>query len=91
MCVAECGLHQTSGLDGFADLRLAHIITGMGTVIEDLEVSVRTSMFLQSLGVTTLEELLAMPEIKAPHRMVAAELQELFDELEVGGQVSNFV
>ncbi len=62
----------------------------MTRAIEDLEVSVRTSVFLQSLGVTTLDELLAMPEIKAPHRMVAAELQELFAELEVeyAGKIS---
>jgi hypothetical protein len=52
--------------------------------IDELEVSVRTAGFLQSLEVSTIGELLELPVIRAPHRLVAAELAEIFDELELG-------
>jgi len=52
------------------------------TAIEDLELSVRSSMFLQELGVATVGELLALPTIRAP-RLVVAELSELLSELGV--------
>lgn len=50
--------------------------------IAELEVSPRTAAFLESLGVGTLGELLDRPEIAAPP-MVAAELEVLFDEMDV--------
>jgi hypothetical protein len=36
------------------------------------------------LEVSTIGELLELPVIRAPHRLVAAELAEIFDELELG-------
>ncbi len=50
------------------------------TPLDELDVSVRTSEFLADLGVDTVGELLALPEIRAP-RMIAAELQVIIDEL----------
>jgi cell wall assembly regulator SMI1 len=44
---------------------------------------VRTTGFLQSLEVSTVGELLALPVIRAPHKLVAAELSEVFDELQL--------
>jgi cell wall assembly regulator SMI1 len=51
--------------------------------IADLEVSVRTAAFLQSLNVTTLGALLSLPRIVAPHRLILGELEMLFDDLGV--------
>lgn len=53
-------------------------MTTNGTAIDDLELSVRTAAYVQSLGVTTLEELLAVPRLVLERKMMAAELRELF-------------
>lgn len=60
------------------------------TRVDELEVSVRTSDFLGSLGVITLGELLGLPEIRVPDTtrpkmaaMMLAELRDLFESLGV--------
>jgi cell wall assembly regulator SMI1 len=52
------------------------------TAIDELEISVKTTAFLQGLGVSTLGDLLDLPKIEAP-KLVATEILALFDELEV--------
>jgi cell wall assembly regulator SMI1 len=52
------------------------------TPIQELEVSVRTAGFLAKLGVTTVGELLALPQLRAP-KLVAAELQAVLEELDL--------
>ncbi len=52
------------------------------TAIDELEISVKATAFLQGLGVATLGDLLDLPTIEAP-KLVASELLALFDELEV--------
>lgn len=52
------------------------------TAIDELEISVKTTAFLQGLGVSTLGDLLDLPRIEAP-KLVASELLVLFDELGV--------
>jgi cell wall assembly regulator SMI1 len=53
--------------------------TSLDTPLDDLDLSVRTYGLLCQLGVTTLGELFAVPEIKAPARVIA-ELTALLDE-----------
>ncbi|HEY4178271.1 MAG TPA: SMI1/KNR4 family protein [Kofleriaceae bacterium] len=63
-------------------------MSGRDTRIDDLDVSVRSAELLQSLGVTTVGQLVALPRIEIPSdwpvktaRLVAAELSELINEL----------
>jgi cell wall assembly regulator SMI1 len=50
--------------------------------VDELEVSVKTASFLQTLGVSTVGELLALPELRA-HKLVLAELTAAFEEIGV--------
>jgi cell wall assembly regulator SMI1 len=52
------------------------------TPIDELDVSIRTAGFLAKLGVNTVEELLALPQLRAP-KLVAAELQAVLEELDL--------
>jgi len=52
------------------------------TPIEELELSVRTAGFLAGLGVSTVGELLAIRELRAP-KLVAAELQAVLEEMDL--------
>lgn len=54
----------------------------LDTKLDDLDVGVKTASYLASLQVDTLGELLALPSLEAPPRILE-ELHSLFDDLEV--------
>ena len=54
----------------------------LDTKLDDLDVGVKTASYLASLEVATLGELLALPSLAAPPRILE-ELHSLFDELDV--------
>jgi cell wall assembly regulator SMI1 len=60
-----------------------HMSDSLDQPIDELDISVRTIAFLKSLGVNSVAQLLKVPRISAPHKLILAELEMLFEDLEV--------